>query len=72
MISVNIAQSEASKVEVTVVDSYGKLAFSKSYSIDGSFNTILAFDEPLAMALYTIEFKMNDGTVKTERMLVTK
>ena len=69
MVSVNFTNLTGSQVQVRILDSVGREILRNAYSVEGSFNQILTFDQPLAAGMYLVE--MTDGSrVVSERMVV--
>jgi len=69
MINVNFVGTEETVILVDIFDAMGKMLFSEQYTVSGSLNTIITFDQPLANGVYFVNFKLND-TIKTERLVV--
>ena len=69
MIAVNMTDVVSSQVQVRVLDAMGREVFRSAYSVEGSLNQIITFDQTLAAGMYMVE--MTDGTqVVSERMIV--
>ncbi|MEZ4799907.1 MAG: GEVED domain-containing protein [Flavobacteriales bacterium] len=71
MVNLNLAGINSDNVMVRIMDASGRLVWSNRYVVDGSLNTIVSFDRPLASGLYIVEMNF-DGQVLTERMMVQK
>ena len=69
MIAVNFTDLTSTQVQVRVMDAMGREVFRSAYSVEGSLNQIITFDQTLAAGMYMVE--MTDGThVVSERMIV--
>ncbi len=69
MIAINFTDLTSNQVQVRIMDAMGREVFRSAYSVDGSLNQIITFDQTLAAGLYMVE--MTDGTnVVSERMIV--
>jgi hypothetical protein len=69
MIAVNFADLTSNQVQVRILDAMGREVFRSAYSVEGSLNQIITFDQTLAAGMYMVE--MTDGTqVVSERMIV--
>jgi hypothetical protein len=69
MIAVNFTDLTSTQVQVRVMDAMGREVFRSAYSVEGSLNQIITFDQTLAGGMYMVE--MTDGThVVSERMIV--
>jgi hypothetical protein len=69
-VNLNITGVEAN-VMVRVLDGMGRVVWTNNLVVEGSLNTIIAFERPLASGLYTVEMTY-DGKVITERLMVQK
>jgi hypothetical protein len=69
-VNLNITGVEAN-VMVRVLDGMGRVVWTNNLVVEGSLNTIIAFERPLASGLYTVEMTY-DGKVVTERLMVQK
>jgi hypothetical protein len=69
-VNLNITGVEAN-VMVRVLDGMGRVVWTNNLVVEGSLNTIIAFERPLASGLYTVEMTY-DGQVITERLMVQK
>ncbi|MFO0385780.1 MAG: T9SS type A sorting domain-containing protein [Flavobacteriales bacterium] len=49
----------------------GRVVWTSNLVVEGSLNTIIAFERPLASGLYMVEMTY-DGQVVTERLMVQK
>jgi hypothetical protein len=58
-------------VMVRVLDGTGRVVWSNNLVVEGSLNTVIGFERPLASGLYTVEMTY-DGKVITERLMVQK
>ena len=66
---VNYTDLTGNQVQVRIMDATGREIFRSAYSVDGSFNQMLTFSQPLAAGMYMVE--MTDGSrVVSERMIV--
>jgi hypothetical protein len=69
MIAINFTDLTSSQVQVRVMDAMGREVFRSAYSVEGSLNQIITFDQTLAAGMYMVE--MTDGShVVSERMIV--
>jgi hypothetical protein len=69
MIALNFTDLTSNQVQVRIMDAMGRQVFNSSYSVDGSFNQVISFDQTLAAGVYMVE--MFDGTnLVSERMIV--
>ena len=69
MIAINFTDLTSNQVQVRIMDAMGREVFRSAYSVEGSLNQIITFDQTLAAGLYMVE--MTDGTnVVSERMIV--
>jgi hypothetical protein len=69
MIAVNFTDLTSTQVQVRVLDAMSREVFRSAYSVEGSLNQIITFDQTLAAGMYMVE--MTDGTqVVSERMIV--
>jgi hypothetical protein len=69
MIALNLADLTSKQVQVRILDAMGREVFSNAYSVEGSLNQIITFEQTLAAGMYLVE--MTDGTqVVSERMIV--
>ncbi|MFN5621358.1 MAG: T9SS type A sorting domain-containing protein [Flavobacteriales bacterium] len=68
---VNIALSNLAKgqLHVRVLDASGRAITTRAYTVEGSFNTTLAFDQQLSAGIYIIELT-HSGRVQTQRLVV--
>lgn len=69
LINLNITGLDGDVVGVRVVNALGQVVFSHQYVVDGSMNTIVAFDQPLSDGVYLVEFNVNGESI-VERMMV--
>jgi hypothetical protein len=69
-VNLNITGVEAN-VMVRVLDGTGRVVWSNNLVVEGSLNTVIGFERPLASGLYTVEMTY-DGKVVTERLMVQK
>jgi hypothetical protein len=69
-VNLNITGVEAN-VMVRVLDGMGRVVWTNNLVVEGSLNTIIAFERPLASGLYTVEMTY-DGKMITERLMVQK
>jgi hypothetical protein len=69
MIAINFTDLTSNQVQVRLLDAMGREIFRSSYSVEGSLNQVITFDQTLAAGMYMVE--MTDGThVVSERMIV--
>jgi len=69
MIAINFTDLTSNQVQVRVLDAMGREVFRSAYSVEGSLNQIITFDQNLAAGMYMVE--MTDGShVVSERMIV--
>jgi hypothetical protein len=69
MIAINFTDLTSNQVQVRLLDAMGREVFRSAYSVEGSLNQIITFDQTLAAGMYMVE--MTDGThVVSERMIV--
>jgi hypothetical protein len=69
MIAINFTDLTSNQVQVRVMDAMGREVFRSAYSVEGSLNQIITFNQTLAAGMYMVE--MTDGThVVSERMIV--
>jgi hypothetical protein len=69
MVVVNYTDLIGNQVQVRVMDAMGREVFRTAYSVEGSLNQIITFDQTLAAGMYMVE--MTDGShVVSERMIV--
>jgi hypothetical protein len=71
MVNLNIAGIDSDNVFVRITDGMGRIVFSNRYTVEGSLNTIVTFEKPLASGIYNVEFQYN-GNSTTKRMVVEK
>jgi hypothetical protein len=71
MLNLNITGIESSEVFVRILDGMGRQVYSDLFIVEGSLNTVVTFERPLASGIYLVEFS-TDGKVLTERMVVQK
>jgi hypothetical protein len=71
MVNVNLAGMEQSVILVDITDATGKTIYSEQYSVEGSLNTVITFDQPLANGVYFVNFT-SDKEVRTERLVVQR
>lgn len=69
MVVINFTDLTSNQVQVRLLDAMGREVFRSSYSVEGSLNQIITFDQTLAAGMYMVE--MTDGShVVSERMIV--
>ncbi|MFN5620401.1 MAG: T9SS type A sorting domain-containing protein [Flavobacteriales bacterium] len=69
MIALNFTDLTGNQVQVRIMDAMGREVFRSAYSVDGSLNQIISFDQTLAAGVYMVE--MTDGSnMVSERMIV--
>ena len=66
---INLTDVEVPMVDVTVIDGLGKVICKHAYATNGSLNTLLQFDRPLASGIYLIEIRLGNEII-TEKMIV--
>ncbi|MFM9986547.1 MAG: GEVED domain-containing protein [Flavobacteriales bacterium] len=71
MVNINITNVTSDNVFVRITDGQGRIVYTSRYTVDGSLNTIVTFNNALAAGLYNVEFTV-DGEVFTQRMMVQK
>jgi hypothetical protein len=71
LLNLNLTDVTSDAVYVRIMDNVGRVIYSDRFTVDGSLNTIVSFDQPLTSGMYFVEFRMND-TIVTERMVVQK
>ncbi len=71
LLNVNITNIPSEKVQVSVIDAMGRMAYNQLYVVDGSLNTIITFESELAPGIYMVQFVMG-AEVITEKLLVTQ
>jgi 1,4-alpha-glucan branching enzyme len=69
MINLNITNVTSNEVFVRVMDSMGKLVYTNRFSVEGSLNTVIVFNEKLANGLYLVEF-VDGNNVINEKLIV--
>jgi hypothetical protein len=70
-VRVQFMNLQSEQVRVRVIDAMGREVYAMSYSVDGSLNTTLDFQEALASGVYTVQ--LQDGAeTRTERLVVSK
>jgi len=72
LISVALNNKNALSVEIRIFDSVGKVIRSSKFTFDGTLNVDIPFENKLTNGLYTIEFRMDDGSVLTKRFVVSR
>lgn len=71
MINLNVTGTNSSNVYVRILDSMGKPVYSENCQTNGSLNTVVTFNQPLAAGLYMIEFT-TENKIVTQKMMVVK
>jgi len=71
LVNLNITGITSNEVYVRVLDSMGREVYTNRYSVDGSLNTMVNFNQSLAQGVYMVEITAGDE-VKTQRMIVAK
>jgi hypothetical protein len=71
MMYVNLTGIESDVVVMDIVDLTGKLVSSHQFTVDGSLNTIVSFEETLANGVYFVKFNIG-SEVRTERFVVQR
>jgi len=70
-VRVQFMNLESEQVRVRVIDAMGREVYAMSYSVNGTLNTTLEFQEALAAGVYTVQ--LQDGAeTRTERLVVSK
>jgi Secretion system C-terminal sorting domain len=67
----NLNVTEAENVYVRILDNMGRVVYNNRFTAEGSLNTTVVFDRPLASGLYMIEMNV-DGELITRRFVVEK
>jgi hypothetical protein len=70
-INVQAFDLQAEQVSVRVIDAMGRVVYNQVYSVDGTLNTAVVFDQSLSSGIYMVEIADND-VVKTERLMIQK
>jgi hypothetical protein len=68
-VNVSINNLEKGQLQVRVLDAAGRVVTTRTYAVEGSLNTMIAFDDKLSAGVYMIEM-VNSGNIQTMRMLV--
>ena len=71
MVNLNMTGITSDNVFVRIMDGMGRVVYTNRYTVNGSLNTIVAFNKPLATGLYMVEFTTGNDVI-TQRMMVTK
>ena len=71
MVNINMMGIKSDNVQIRVIDGLGRMIYNKRYVVDGSLNTVLTFDQPLASGLYMVEYIYN-GETHSQRMMVQR
>lgn len=65
MLYLNLTDADERVVEVRITDGTGRLIYSRQFAnVDGSLNSIIHFENPLAVGLYVVEFATEKSSVK--------
>jgi len=68
-VNVSLNNLDKGQLQVRVLDAAGRVVTTRSYAVEDSLNTMIAFDEKLSAGVYMIE-TLNSGNIQTKRMLV--
>ena len=71
MVNINLTNVKSENVYVNITDAMGRIVHASRYSVDGSLNTMLVFEQPLSAGVYMVEFVV-DGYITVEKMIVQK
>ncbi len=71
MININLTNIESKQVSVRIMDGTGRIVYAHSYTVDGSLNTTVMFEQSLANGVYLVEFATGTDII-TERLMVQK
>ena len=69
MIALNFTDLTSNQVQVRIMDAMGREVFNTAYSVDGSLNQIITFNQALAAGVYMVEM-MDGSNLVSERMIV--
>lgn len=72
MINLVLQHAEAKAVEIRIIDAVGRVIKSVKYGFDSYLNAEIHFDSTLTGGLYTMEMRMDNGSVSTARFMVSK
>jgi len=70
-VNLNVYGVDTDKMQVRILDGMGRVVYTNQFVVEGSLNTIVSFEKPLASGLYMVEFIYN-GKTETQRMMVQK
>jgi hypothetical protein len=70
-INVQAFDLQSEQVSVRVLDAIGRVVYNQAFSVNGSLNTSVVFDQALSAGIYMVEFTDND-VVKSERLIIQK
>jgi hypothetical protein len=68
-VNVSLSNLEKGQLQLRVLDAAGRAVTTRVYTVEGSWNTTLTFDEKLNAGVYMIETR-NAGRVQTQRLVV--
>lgn len=71
MMNINLTDLSEGDVWMRITDSFGRMVHQQRYVSNGSLNTVVVFDQPLASGVYVVEFR-NAENVLTEKLVVRK
>gem|GEM_PF-974853 len=70
-VNINLTGIESATVIVKITDSFGKLVFNQQYTVEGSLNTVVTFENALASGTYNVSLIAGEN-VRNERLVVTR
>jgi hypothetical protein len=68
--NVNFTELQNASVQMRVIDATGRTVFAKNYSVDGSLNQTIMFENQLAAGIYMVE--LIDGTEMHSQRIVVR
>ena len=71
ILNLNITDLNSDEVYVRILDAQGRQVFADRFMVDGSLNTMVTFNQPLAGGLYFVEMRSGELVI-TEKMMVQK
>jgi 1,4-alpha-glucan branching enzyme len=71
VINVQAFDLQSEQVSIRVMDAMGRVVYNQAYSVNGSLNTSVVFDQSLSAGIYMVEITDND-VVKTEKLMIQK
>jgi hypothetical protein len=69
LVNLNLTDLTSGQIQIRIIDALGRVVHTRSFSTEGSLNTILSFDQPLGAGIYFVEF-LSNGESHSERMIV--